>query len=62
MHFVKKSAMWFVLVLSVLVLGVSTLAQVGKAKFGVPVRLVLNGLGGFHSRSSAGKLDFFSVY
>jgi len=45
MHFAKKSTMLFVLILSILAFGVSTPAQVGKAKFGVPTRLKLNGAG-----------------
>lgn len=45
MHFAKKGAMWFGLVLCILCVGVSTPAQVGKAKFGVPTRLKLNGVG-----------------
>jgi len=45
MHFAKKSTMLFVLILSILAAGVSTPAQVGKAKFDVPTRLKLNGAG-----------------
>ena len=45
MHFPKTTLIWFAVVLSILTLGVSTPAQTGKGKFGVPTRLVLNGIG-----------------